>query len=154
MRRSAQRPTTRPRRRRRLLAHSETGSSRALRYRGDRGDNVRVRGAATQVAAHALADLIPVECDDIDVEVGAHHARPAFLRFAQHCDGGDDLTRSAIAALEGIVLDKRALQRVHLAVVPETRGRDDLRTIVSHRQWKTADDAASVEQNRTRAALP
>src|SRR5450432_282838 len=63
--------------------------------RADGRDDVGVRTAATEVAAHVLADLV----------IGVR----AVLR--QQRDRAHDLTGRAEAALEGIVLDERGLHR-------------------------------------------
>jgi hypothetical protein len=49
--------------------------------------------------------------------------------------------------------DERALHGMRFLAVGETRGRDDLRSLVRYRQRQAAVDAATVEQHRARSAL-
>ena len=65
----------------------------------DRRADVRVRGAAADVAAHELGDVL----------VGGGVA------LLEQLDGGHDLPGRAVAALERVVLDERLLHRVQLA---------------------------------------
>src|SRR5206468_2798305 len=69
----------------------------------DGSDDVRIGAAATDVATHELADLL---------------VRPG-SSFCQQRDGGHDLARRAITALEPIVADERLLERVKAAVAPQ-----------------------------------
>ena len=62
----------------------------------DRRDDVGIGAAAADVAAHQFADL-----------VGGLR-----LAFGDQARGRADLARRAVAALEGVVVDERLLQRV------------------------------------------
>jgi len=73
------------------------------------GEDVWVRAAAAQVAAHALA------------YIGVR--RPDWL--AQQGDGGDDLPRRAVAALKPVAGQKRGLHWVQVVAVRQPLdGRD------------------------------
>src|SRR3954469_1172970 len=86
-------------------SHGAGGAGRIL----DGEDDVVVGSAAAQVAAHPLPDLL----------------RRAGVALVDAGDAGHDLPGRAIAALEGIALDKRGLQRVELLPVGEALdGRD------------------------------
>ena len=53
---------------------------------GDCVDDVRVAGAAAEIAAHALANLIVVQGDVRGRQISAHRAGPASLGLTQHAD--------------------------------------------------------------------
>src|SRR5205823_4295259 len=73
--------------------------------------------------------------------------------LAQHPDRRAELARGAVAALEGVVLDERALERMQLAVLGEPLDRDDVRAVVRDRECETGVRAPAVEQDRAGAAL-
>src|SRR5207248_4931124 len=86
------------------VRRKQTGTSTALAFlnlrRGllDGRNDVRIRGAATNIAAHIFADIIVA-------------GSVAFL------DAGDrrhDLARRAVAALERVLLDEGLLHRMQL----------------------------------------
>jgi hypothetical protein len=58
-------------------------------------DNVGIGAAPTDIAAHQLADFVG----------------RVRLAFGDQADGGTDLARSAVAALEGVILDARVRRR-------------------------------------------
>ena len=72
-------------------------------------NDVRVGAAATDIAAHQLADLVLA-------------LRPP---FGDEARGGTDLARRTIAALEGVMLDKGLLQRMQHPVCREPFDRRD-----------------------------
>src|SRR6266404_3845254 len=76
----------------------------------DGGHDVRVGSATAEVAAHLFADL--------GVGVG--------VPFAEEPDAGADLPGGAVAALEGVVLDERLLQRVQPVSLGQAFDRRDL----------------------------
>jgi len=80
----------------------------------DRRDNIGVGGAAAQIAAHALADLLIVEGDVRSRQISAHRAGPAVFGLAQHADRRAELARGTVAALEGVVFDERLLEGVQV----------------------------------------
>jgi hypothetical protein len=105
--------------------------------RGDRRDDVRVRAAAAQVAAHRLADL-------------GIAAGPA-LRDDR--DGRQNLSRRAEAALERVVLHERGLHRVQLSAVREALDRHHVVARVRQREREARERPATVHEHRARAAL-
>ena len=68
----------------------------ALHHLLDRGHDVHVGTAATDIAAHQLTDLVP-------------RLGPALLDQPHR---RADLPGRAVAALEGVVLDERVLERM------------------------------------------
>src|SRR4051812_42296332 len=70
----------------------------------NRGEDVRIGAASTDVAAHQFADLI---CG-------------RGMAFAHQSDGGTDLSRRAVATLKRVMLDEGLLQRMKRAVLRET----------------------------------
>ncbi len=59
----------------------------------------------------------------------------------------------AIAALKPVVLDKRSLHRMQLFAVRESFDRRNLVALVDDCECKTRIHAATIDQNRARAAL-
>src|SRR5205807_9876314 len=95
-----------------LLPHL-LGPQRCLCLLGDlhdRRNDIGVRGAAAEIAAHALADLVVVEGDVPSCQISAHHAGPTDLGLAQHPDRRADLSWCTVAALEGVMCDERLLE--------------------------------------------
>src|SRR5436305_231995 len=97
----------------------------------DRGNDADVTAAAADVAAHPLADLV----------VGIR------VPFAQQRDGGADLPRGAVAALETVIADEGGLHRIEAAAGGEAFDRDD-RLILMHRRERDAGvDAPAVDEH-------
>ena len=69
-------------------------------------------------------------------------------------DGGADLARRAVAALEGVVVDERLLQRVQRVPLGQPFDRRHLRAVLHDRQGQARVDAPAVHQDRAGAALP
>src|SRR6185312_345240 len=68
-----------------------------------------------------------------------------------------ELAGRAVAALEGVVLDERGLERMQVAVAAgpaQSLDRGDLRAVVRDREEEAAVRPPTVEQDRARAALP
>jgi hypothetical protein len=103
----------------------------------DGGHNVGVSAAATDVAAHELADLI----------------RSFRLALRDQTGRRADLPRRAVPALESVVVDERLLQRMQRAVDSEAFNRGDLGTVVHHRKCQAGIDAPSVNEHRAGATL-
>src|SRR5258708_11292092 len=121
----------------------------------DRRDDVGIGGAAAEVAAHALADLLVGEGDVRSRQIGAHPAWPAGLGLAQHADSRAELARGTVAALEGVVFNERLLERVQVvAIGRQPFDGDDLSVLVRDGEGQAAIDAPTVEQDGARAALP
>ena len=75
----------------------------------DGATNALIRTASTDVATHQLADFLDGPC-------------PA---LRNQTDGGADLPRRAVAALERVVIDERLLQRMERTVGGKTLDRDN-----------------------------
>ena len=75
----------------------------------DRRDDVGIGTAAADVAAHQLADFVG--------GLG--------LAFGDQAGGRTDLSRRAVAALEGVVIDERLLQGMQRAVLRQPFDRGD-----------------------------
>src|SRR5262249_22648275 len=81
-------------------------------------------------------------------------AGPPCLAPLPHPRRGDDLPWRAVSALQGVVLDERALEWMQIPVGGEPRGRDDLRTLVRDRKGETAVRPPPVQQDGAGATLP
>src|SRR5258708_4415321 len=122
----------------------------------DRRDDVGVGGAAAEIAAHALANLVVVEGDLVGTEIGGDGAGPAGRGLAQHPDRRAELPRCAIAALEGVVRDERPLERVQVVATHRRQplDRDDLTVLMRDGERQAAIDSSPVQQDGAGAALP
>ena len=103
----------------------------------DRLDDIRIRAATTQIAAHQLADVVG----------------RARTPLAQETRGRHDLPRRAVAALERVVLDERFLQRVELAFFREPLDRRDLRAVMHQREREAREHALPTDHDGACAAL-
>lgn len=81
-------------------------------------------------------------------------ARDIGLDLLQHGDGGTDLTRRAIAALEAVVFHKGGLHRVEVARLAEAFNSLDAVSVMHDGQRQTGIHAASVDHDGAGAALP
>src|ERR1041385_9001992 len=88
---------------------------------GDGRNDVRIGSAATKIAAHQLADFI-----------GA-----ARFAFGNQTGRRTDLSGRAIAALEGVMIDERLLQRMQRISMRESFDGRDLFTILHYRERET-----------------
>ena len=75
-------------------------------------DDVRIRCAAADVAAHTFSYFGRRQLNLFDTYVCGHMAGPAGIRFSEHANRRADLTGSAVTALKRIALDKGRLQGV------------------------------------------
>src|SRR5262249_30235090 len=100
-------------------------------------DDVEIGAAAADVAAHQLADLV---------------SRPCTAFFYQ-ADGRTDLPRSAVPALERIVIDERLLNRMKRALFREPFDRRHRSAVLHDRQRQAGIDAAAINQDGAGAAL-
>ncbi len=116
-------------------------------------NDIGIGGAAAEVAAHALTDLIVVEGDVRSLQISAHHTGPASLGLAQHPDRRADLARGTIAALEGVVRDERPLEGVQVLAVGKPLDRDDLGILMRDGKGKAAIDASAIKQHGTGPTL-
>src|ERR1700677_2300254 len=125
--------------RRAFVSKSAHRSTLHLRFSvRDSGDDVRVSRAAAKIAAHVFADRVLI-------------ARVPLLHAA---DGRHDLARRAIAALEGVVIDKGLLHRMQGSVRvrepldcahPMALGRDG--------EGEARKDPHAVDMHRARPTL-
>jgi len=120
----------------------------------DGRDDVRIRGAPTNVAAHPLADLLTAQRDPPGRHVRGDVAGPPIRHFREHADRGADLTGGAVAALEAVVLDESRLQGVKGAGLAQTFDRHDLVVLMHDGEGQAGVDAPAVDQHRASAALP
>src|SRR3954447_23541651 len=102
----------------------------------DCGTDVRIGGAAADVAAHELGDVLI--------------RRGVALLEQRH--RGHDLTGGAIAALERVLFDERALHRVQLAVVGKALDRRHLVALARCGEGETREHPTAVHPDRARAA--
>src|SRR5215831_3847187 len=103
----------------------------------NRRENVGISAASTDIAAHELADVV-------------RSLRPTFFDQA---NGGANLSRGAISALEGIVIHERLLKGVKQPSSTKAFYGRDSRAVLHDRQRQTRNDALPVDQNGARAAL-
>src|SRR5439155_8381959 len=96
--------------------HVRSGKDSSLHLRYGR-DDIRIRSAPAEIAAHALTNLIVAKRDMLGVQISAHRTGPTGLDLAQHTGGRADLPRGTVTALEGVVFDKRSLQRVQVLII-------------------------------------
>src|SRR3954464_15837234 len=102
----------------------------------DCGTNVRVGGAAADVAAHELGDVL--------IRRG--------VALLEQLHRGHDLTGRAVAALEGVVLDERPLHRVKLAVRRQALDRRDLVPLAGDRERQAREHPSAIHPDRAGAA--
>ena len=121
----------------------------------DRRDNIGIGGAAAQIAAHALADLLVGEGDVRSRQISAHRAGPTGLGLAQHADRRANLSRGTVAALEGVMVDERLLEGMQVvAIGRQPLDGDDLGVLVRDGEGQAAIDASAIEQDDAGSALP
>src|SRR3712207_6225549 len=105
---------------RQLFLFYEPPGARSLSARVrllNRGDDLRVRAAAADVAAHALAYLVVRKLPDGGRHVFRDVTHVAAPRLFEQPDGRADLARRAVAALEAVVLDEGRLHGVKLVAL-------------------------------------
>src|SRR5437870_13357240 len=100
-------------------------------------DDVRVPGAAAEVAADGLADL----------RLGG------ILVAGEQGAARDHHPRRAVAALQPVLLPERLLDRVQLAVLFQAFHRGDLRALGLDREDRARLHRIAVEQHRAGAAV-
>jgi hypothetical protein len=77
----------------------------------------------------------------------------ALLDFAEHCDGGTNLTRRAIATLKAFVTNESGLQRMQLIAPGQTLDGRDFAAVVNHSQSQTGINPSAVNQHGAGATL-
>src|SRR4051812_33712130 len=111
--------------------------SRLAAGRLHRGENVRVRAAAADVAAHRFAYFSGVRTP----------------RLFQHCDSGHDLTGRAVPALKTVMLDEGCLHRMQCLGLAEPFDRGDLRFLMHGREGEAAVHSTGIDVHGACAAL-
>src|ERR671936_740406 len=101
-------------------------------------DDVLVAGAAAEVALEPAPDLVL--------------GQPVAVR-SEEFDAGHDHPRRAEAALEGVALPERLLQRMQLAAPREALDRRDLAAVGLDREHGARLHRAPVEVDRAGAAV-
>src|SRR5262245_60768104 len=102
-----------------------------------RRHDVGIGAAAAEVAAHQLADFV---------------AGPG-LPLRDQAGRRADLSRRAIAALEGVVLDEGVLQGVQGAILGQPLDGRDMRAILHDGKRQAGIDAPAVDQDGASSAL-
>jgi hypothetical protein len=74
------------------------------------------------------------------------------MALRQQRDGGHDLTRSAVATLEGIVVDECRLHRMQVPVSRQPLDRGYLVALTAHCQCQAAEDPPAVHPDCARTA--
>jgi hypothetical protein len=103
----------------------------------NRGEDVRIGAASTDIAAHQFADII---CG-------------GGMAFAHQSDGGTDLSRRAIATLKRVVLNECLLQWMERAVLRETFDGHYLGAVFHNCQRHARVDALAIDEHGASAAL-
>src|SRR5262245_27478777 len=80
-------------------------------------------------------------------------ARHARLRFLQHGDRRADLSWSAVAALEPVMLDEDRLERMQRVGRADALDGHDLVAVVHHREREARVYASSIQQHGASTAL-
>jgi Bacterial regulatory helix-turn-helix protein, lysR family len=121
------------------------------------GNDVLVGGAAAQVPGHPFADLALVEIGPTREAAcwSGHRTRVRPVDLGQHADGGNDLARRAIGALERVLFDESALHRMKCAVAPgQSLDRRYLSIAHGERERQAGKHVAAVDQHRAGTACP
>ena len=124
-----------------------------LRRAADRCDDAGVRAAATQIAAHPLANLIVGKSRRPGLGFERHCAGHSRRGFVEHRDCRADLSGRAIAALKGVVLDECGLDRVQRAALSDALDRRYPLAVVCDGEREAGIDPTSVGQHGAGAAL-
>src|SRR4051794_39315818 len=120
----------------------------------DRRDDPRVGSAAADVAAHPFADLVVGEAGRRHGHVFRDVAHVAAARLFEQADGGADLPRRAVAALEAVIFDEGRLHRVELIPLRQPLDRRDLLALDAGGERQARQDAPPVDEHRAGPALP
>src|ERR1700759_2602625 len=119
----------------------------------DGRQDVRIGGAAADIAAHPFADLRIGQGWLGFRQILGDIAWRAYATLAEHPHGGTDLPRRAITALKTIVLNKSRLQRMEPIAVGEPLDRGDRLAVMHCSKRQAGVDATTVQQHRACAAL-
>jgi hypothetical protein len=105
--------------------------SHPLRGVANRVDDVRVTGAATEVAGERLADLF------VAVDVWA---------LAKEMEGGHQEAWRAETTLESVVVAERVLKGVEAAILREALDRRDLGAVGLHREHQAGPRGLTIHE--------
>jgi hypothetical protein len=94
-----------------------------------------------------------VNATDVRARFGTDGAGGAGFHLGDAGDGGADLARGAVTALEGVVLDEGGLDGRQLSALRDAFDGRDLRALVHDRQGQAGIDAAAVDEDGAGAAL-
>ena len=121
----------------------------------DRRNDSRIRAATADISAHALTNFVGGQISGADFsQIGGDVTGVAPPGFLQKRDGGANLSRCAVAALESVMLQERRLHWMQLIALRQAFNGGDLLAFMRHGQRETAIDAAAIGQNGARATLP
>jgi len=124
----------------------------SLGYVTDGGNDVGIRRAPADIAAHSFRDFRIGESwrrRDVRRRV----AWPARLVFRQQRNRRANLTGGAISALKSVVAHKCGLHRVEIAIFFQTLDGHDLVARMHHGKRQAAVDALSIDDHGAGAAL-
>src|SRR5688572_3555416 len=118
-----------------------------------RGDDLGIGAAAAEVPAHALADLVVGHLCARPGDVLCRVAGLPRARLGEKADRGADLPRSAVAALEGVVLDEGGLHGVELVALCEAFDGRDLAALQGGGEGQAGQHAPAVDEDSAGPAL-
>jgi hypothetical protein len=119
----------------------------------NRRDDLRVRPAATDVAAHPFAYFVVREPGRRHGHVFRDVAHVAAARLFEQADGRANLPRRAVPALEAVILDEGRLHRVELLPLRQPLDRRDLPALQGGGEGQARQDAPPVNEHRAGPAL-
>src|SRR5438552_7219599 len=129
--------------------------STPVRRLSHRVNDIRIAGAAAEIAAHPLSNFCGRKV--IQSEWPRHifrgSARPTCFRLFNHRDGRHNLAGRTEPALKAVVLDKGFLHSIEASIVLETFDGTDAPTVVHYRECHAGQNAASFNQDSTRSAF-
>src|SRR4051794_21039158 len=112
---------------------------------GDRLDDVGIRAAAADIAAHTFAYLGRGRLR-LRRKVARDVAWHSGLDLAKDADGGADLARRAITALVAVVFHESGLHGMQIVGTAEAFDRGDRVALVHHRERQAGGDAAAIDE--------
>jgi len=106
-------------------------------YFPDGGDDIVIGTAPADIAAHEL------------MYVGGSMG----MSFVEEANRGTDLTGGAVAALIGVVFDKRLLHGMQVVAIGESFDAGDLRAVAKTGEGQTGIHPFTIDEDCTGAAL-
>src|SRR3569833_1769301 len=92
------------------------------------------------------------QVDVLAAQIGCQHARDAASCLLDHGERRAHLPGRAVTALESILLDERALQRMQLRLAGEPFHRRDFTPLILNGKGKARVDSYAVDQHGARSA--